>query len=123
MNQITVLFFATLRERAGTKQATLEMPDQARVADLKRRLREEYPALAPALDTALVSVNRQFAFDDDLLPAGAEAAVFPPGSRGARGLHPPRAPAPGPGGPRPRESPPGGHRPGPCRGESASFAS
>jgi molybdopterin synthase catalytic subunit len=83
MNQITVLFFATLRERAGTKQATLEMPDQARVADLKRRLREEYPALAPALDTALVSVNRQFAFDDDLLPAGAEAAVFPPVSGGA----------------------------------------
>lgn len=82
MNQITVLFFATLRERAGIKQATLEMPDRARVADLKRRLREEFPALAPALETALVSVNRQFAFDEDLIPAGAEAALFPPVSGG-----------------------------------------
>ncbi len=83
MNQITVLFFATLRERAGIKQMTLDMPDQARVADLKRRLREEFPALAPALETALVSVNRQFAFDEDPIPAGAEAAVFPPVSGGA----------------------------------------
>ena len=83
MNQIKVLFFATLKDRAGVKEALVELPNGATVADLKFRLREDYPGLVEALDSALVSLNKEFAFNEDLIPNGAEAAVFPPVSGGS----------------------------------------
>jgi molybdopterin converting factor subunit 1 len=82
MNKIKVLFFATLKDRAGAKEAQLDLPEQARVADLKARLRQDFPNLVEALDSALVSVNREFAFDEDPIPTGAEVAIFPPVSGG-----------------------------------------
>ena len=83
MIHITVLFFATLRDRAGTNRITLELPDGARVEDLKARLIDDFPNLRPGLPSSLVSINREFAFDEDLVPAGAEVALFPPVSGGA----------------------------------------
>jgi MoaE-MoaD fusion protein len=82
MNQVKVLFFATLRERAGAKEARIELQEDARVQDLKSRLAELYPGLAPALDSALVAVNKEYAFPGDLIPLGAEVALFPPVSGG-----------------------------------------
>jgi molybdopterin synthase catalytic subunit len=81
-NQIRVLFFATLKDRVGAKEITLELPAKARVADLKRLLVDSYPQLAGTLDTAVVSLNREFAYEEDLIPDGAEAALFPPVSGG-----------------------------------------
>ena len=80
---ITVLFFATLKERAGTRQATLELPSGARVRDLKAQLTRTYPGLVEMSASMLVSVNKEFAFDEEEIPAGAEVAVFPPVSGGA----------------------------------------
>lgn len=84
MNRITVLFFATLKERAGVKETHLELPAGARVADLKTRLGVEFAGLEPAMHSALISVNREFAFDEDPVPDGAEVAVFPPVSGGSK---------------------------------------
>jgi MoaE-MoaD fusion protein len=83
MNQVTVLFFATIRELTGTRQTSLELPDGARVADAKVILIEKYPSLKLAMDTTVVAVNREFAPDEDLLPQGAEIAIFPPVSGGS----------------------------------------
>jgi len=83
MNQVTILFFATLKDRAGLRQTTLELPDGARVQDLKARLAESFPGLEQAMASTLVSINREFAFDEELIPAGAEIALFPPVSGGA----------------------------------------
>lgn len=85
MNRITVLFFATLKERAGVRQVEVELPPQAQVRDLKTALGEQFPQLAPALDSALVAVNREYAFDEDAIPAEAEVALFPPVSGGSEG--------------------------------------
>jgi len=82
MNEVNVLFFASLRERAGIKQTTLVLPEGASVIDLKGALREKYPGLTPVLGTSLVSVNREYAFDEDTIPEGAEVALFPPVSGG-----------------------------------------
>lgn len=83
MNLIKVLLFASLKERAGVSSIDLEIPDEASVKDLKSVLADQYPGLAPALDSALVSLNREFAFDEDLVPSQAEAAIFPPVSGGS----------------------------------------
>jgi len=88
MKTITVLFFATLKDRAGRSRTSLELPDEARVGDLKSALETQIPALAPALASTLVAVNREYASDDDPLPAGAEVALFPPVSGGAPSSRP-----------------------------------
>jgi molybdopterin synthase catalytic subunit len=89
MKTIKVLFFATLKDRMGTKQKTIELPDEARVAELKSALAQSYPELAPVLDSALVSVNQEFAFDEDPVPPDAEVAMFPPVSGGNGGAEHP----------------------------------
>jgi MoaE-MoaD fusion protein len=88
MNQINVLFFATIRELAGTRQTSIELPEGASVGDAKALLVEKYPALERAMDTTVVAVNREFAPDEDLLPPGAEIAIFPPVSGGSDGNEP-----------------------------------
>jgi molybdopterin converting factor subunit 1 len=80
---ITVLFFATLRSQAGIKALELELPPESRVADLKLVVGARFPQVAPALlETALVSVNREYADDEQIIPDGAEVAFFPPVSGG-----------------------------------------
>jgi molybdopterin synthase catalytic subunit/molybdopterin converting factor small subunit len=81
--QVTILLFATLKDRARRGQLTMALDDGATVGDLKTRLATEVPGLAPALPTALVSINREFAFQQDPLHEGDEVGLFPPVSGGA----------------------------------------
>lgn len=82
MKRISVLFFATLKDRVGTSAITLEITPNTKVRDLKDILKKRFPALNPSIETALVSINREYAFDDDLVPENAEVAIFPPVSGG-----------------------------------------
>ncbi len=79
---ITLLFFAGLRDRAKTQRAELDVPEGMTVAALKMAIIQKYPAVAPLLPNALISVNQAYAFDTDVIPAGAEVALFPPVSGG-----------------------------------------
>lgn len=81
--KISVLFFATLKERAGRERLDVELAEAATVAGLKAQLAAQTPALAPALPTALTARNREFAFAEDVLQDGDEVAFFPPVSGGA----------------------------------------
>jgi len=80
--KIHVLFFAHLREVIGKAQLTLELPAGACVRDLKAYLQEHFPDLQTRLPNAIVAVNHTFAADEDILPDGAEVALFPPVSGG-----------------------------------------
>ena len=77
-----VLFFATLRDRAGTRQAELDLPDGLTVADFKRLLIDRYPGMKPSLTSMIVAIDRRFAPDEAVIPDGVELAVFPPVSGG-----------------------------------------
>jgi molybdopterin converting factor subunit 1 len=77
MKQVTVLFFATIRDHMGTKKITLELPEEAAVGDLKKALAFTNPQAATILDSALVSINREYAFANETIPDGAEVALFP----------------------------------------------
>lgn len=85
-NQITILFFATFKDRTGLKQTTLEIAPGSSVADLKAELGTRFPKLATSIPSALISINREYAFDQDIIPAEAEVALFPPVSGGERDL-------------------------------------
>ena len=83
MNRVTVLLFASMRATVGASSVVLDIPEHANVDEFKRCLAEQYPALGPFMPAALVSVNREYAIEDETIPAGAEVAVFPPVSGGA----------------------------------------
>ena len=88
MNKITVLFFATFRDRAGTNRAEMEIPEGTTVAGLRTLLVEQFPGLDALADHALASINKEYAFDEQEIPEGAEVAWFPPVSGGS-GEEPP----------------------------------
>ena len=82
MNKIKVLFFATLRDRAGTKSLDIEIPDDTTVQGLKDQITCNYPNLAQSMESVVISINREFAFDESVVPENAEVAMFPPVSGG-----------------------------------------
>jgi len=75
---VTTRLFAGLREQAGTRQRELELPDDARVADV-------WPALGLGEEPAglVYAVNRSYAERSTPLADGDEVAVIPPVSGGA----------------------------------------
>ena len=82
MNQVTSLFFATLRDRAGVRSVELQIPLQTNVADFKTLLVGKFPALAGLMNHTLISVNHEYVFDETIIPLNAEIALFPPVSGG-----------------------------------------
>jgi molybdopterin converting factor subunit 1 len=81
---LTVRLFASLKDRAGRPQVDITLADPATVSTLKEALAEAYPDLAPALSSALVAVNQEFAFATTPVAAGDEVALFPPVSGGSQ---------------------------------------
>ncbi len=77
-----VLFFATLRDKAGVKETRLEFSPGTHIADIKVLVVGKFPGLKQAMESVIVAVNHEFAFDEDLVPNEAEIAMFPPVSGG-----------------------------------------
>lgn len=82
--EITIRLFATLKDRVQSEYIKVSLPsDPSTVATLLDAVGADYPALAPALRSSLVAVNRAFAGPDTPVSAGDEVAIFPPVSGGA----------------------------------------
>jgi len=82
MNHVKLLFFATLRDRAGTKAMEMDIPSEMTIQELKDKLAGEYPNLRESMKSVLITINREYAFDEAVVPANAEVAMFPPVSGG-----------------------------------------
>lgn len=82
--RIHLLFFATFKDRAGKSRVDLDLPANVTVNGLKAEIARLFPAVEPLLGHALVSVNQNYAFDEDIVEDNAEVAFFPPVSGGAR---------------------------------------
>lgn len=82
MNRVKLLFFATIRERMGTKSLDIELPANLTIHGLKDRLSVDYPKVKESMKSVLVTINREYAFDEAVIPANAEIGLFPPVSGG-----------------------------------------
>ncbi len=82
MNKVKLLFFATLRDRAGTRSMELEIPAGMTVQGLKAHISQAYPNLAESMKSVLITINREYAFDEAVIPENVEVAMFPPVSGG-----------------------------------------
>jgi molybdopterin converting factor subunit 1 len=82
MNHVKLLFFATLRDRAGTKSMELNIPADLTIEGLKDKISNEFPNLKDSMSSVLITINREYAFDEAVIPPDAEIAMFPPVSGG-----------------------------------------
>ena len=76
--RVVVKLFAGLRERAGTGERRLELPDGALASDVWPEL-----GLGEEPDGLLYAVNREYAESGQPLAEGDEVALIPPVSGGA----------------------------------------
>jgi MoaE-MoaD fusion protein len=83
---VKVLFFANLKDLAGTRQELFDLPDGASVTDLLQMISNRHPSLKKTLPSILVAVNHEFAGKNDVIPNDAEVALFPPVSGGAEAI-------------------------------------
>lgn len=79
---VHVHLFARARDLARTDQIKTELAEGATVAELRRRLAAEYPALTGLLERSAIAVDNDFADDSRVLSANAEVAFLPPVSGG-----------------------------------------
>jgi molybdopterin converting factor subunit 1 len=79
---MTIRLFATLKEKAGAPTIDVPITDGMTVDALRRAVGVAHPGLAELAARSVVSVNREFAFDEDIVRANDEVALFPPVSGG-----------------------------------------
>ena len=79
--RVTVRLFAGLRERAGTDRLQIELPEDAKVADVLAAMAST-PVGELRPRECVVAVNREYANADEPVNAGDEVALVPPVSGG-----------------------------------------
>ena len=80
--EVTIKFFALLREIMGMEEITLYFPTQISCAQVLAFLKSNFTAAAVALDNSLIAVNGEYAFKTAMLNHSDEIAFLPPVSGG-----------------------------------------
>ena len=79
---VDVKLFAVARQLVGTAVVTIEVPDDATIAQLRTALGEKCPQMAEMLRHLAFSVDADYATDDAIIPPDSEVACIPPVSGG-----------------------------------------
>lgn len=79
---ITVLCFASIREKIGDSQIIILPPVPITVSGLLDYIKFHYPQVTEHLAIARVAVNQEFVTPSFLLKEGDEVAIIPPVSGG-----------------------------------------
>ena len=80
--KIDLLLFATAKDLFGESKITVELPDSATIAQLKRALVQRQPDVASVIGRCAFSVDQQYASDSTELQPEQEIAMIPPVSGG-----------------------------------------
>jgi molybdopterin synthase catalytic subunit len=76
--RVRLLYFAVLRDIAGTSAADLELPSGSRAVDVWERLRATHRELAEYRQPPMVAVNEEYVVPEHALSDGDELAFIPP---------------------------------------------
>lgn len=80
--KVKILFFANLKNLISKSKIELTIPENSLVRDLRVIVLDLYPQLTDVFSNVIISINQEFAFDEDIIPDNAEIALFPPVSGG-----------------------------------------
>jgi molybdopterin synthase catalytic subunit/molybdopterin converting factor small subunit len=81
--RVNVKLFGAVREQSGAKELSLDLPEGARIADLRGRLESEIEIVARFGKRLRISRNLELVTEDERLADGDEIALLPPVSGGA----------------------------------------
>jgi molybdopterin converting factor subunit 1 len=79
---VHVLYFASLRERAGASDETVELPESSDVSSLWAALQRKHPGLRDVTVRPLAACDMTYAAWDRSLQGVSEVAFLPPVSGG-----------------------------------------
>jgi molybdopterin converting factor small subunit len=60
----------------------LDIPEDLTIQGLKDKLARDIPNLKESMKSVLITINREYAFDEAVVPPNAEIGMFPPVSGG-----------------------------------------
>jgi molybdopterin converting factor subunit 1 len=75
---VRLLFFAVLRDIAGSDEQQLTLADGTTAGDVWRSLRGTYAKLANYTQPPMIAINESYATPDAILRDGDELAFIPP---------------------------------------------
>ena len=81
--KVTISYSSLMRKHRGVPHESLILPEGTTAADLIAILSEKYEKLAPLLNIALYSNNREVVFADSEIQDGDEIRLFLPISGGS----------------------------------------
>lgn len=76
--KVRLLYFAVLRDIAGTDQQELALADGTTARDVWQSLVAQHPNLAGYAQPPMIAINEEYATADDVLRDGDELAFIPP---------------------------------------------
>ncbi len=76
--QINVCLYYHLKEKAGTGNLAVILPDRSTIKDLKLHLENRFPALRTHLDNVMMLMDKKIVLDEDTLKENAEVAFLTP---------------------------------------------
>lgn len=79
---VTILLFASIAEKAGTRKLSLPSEPGDTVAKVRDRLLERFPQIVDSLPTLLYALNEEYVKEWEPVPAGSTLALIPPVSGG-----------------------------------------
>ena len=80
--QITLKFFAIVRERLGESELVVELPEGSTIADARAHVDNLAGDAAPLVQRSMTMLNQEYATPEDVLRDGDELAFIPPVSGG-----------------------------------------
>lgn len=80
--EITVLLFASVADRLGTRRLSLEVPEGATVATARDALLQRFPQVEPFLPNLLYALDEEYVRVTQPITQGATLALIPPVSGG-----------------------------------------
>lgn len=79
--KVRVLFFASIRERAGRREVTVSLPEGTVLDQLVRMIGNEIAPMTEG-ERMMLSINGKYASGEEVLRDGDEVALLPPVSGG-----------------------------------------
>lgn len=80
--EITVLLFASIADKAGTRRLSLPIEAGATIASVRDSLVERFPQLAESVPTLLYALDEEYVKEWEPVHPGQTVALIPPVSGG-----------------------------------------